>query len=169
MDKQREMVYNAEHMLTAVLDNGAETFEFFGSLLPLPATEKKFGSVEAVQSYVDAVLALNWVQALSKHAAQPVSVRARKGRKEAHYEPLRAVIAVPDHQQGAGFSWAMREVVVLHELAHHLTRFGCEEVHGPEFAGTLLVLIKNLIGDTAGLIYMVALTENGAKFTHYNS
>ena len=165
-DPQQQRVYDAEQALRAVLDSGIDNFDFYGQVLPVEQTEKHFGSIEAVQAYVDAVLALNWVRELSHHATTPVKVRERKGRTKAHYTPWSATIAVPDHLDGARFSWAMRELVVLHELAHHLTRWD-DEAHGAEFTGTFLYLVKHLIGDTSHLVLMAALNESGVKFKHF--
>ncbi|MGY2063581.1 TIGR04338 family metallohydrolase, partial [Nocardia gipuzkoensis] len=96
---------------------GVRTVELHGSQITLPI-ERRFASVESVQNYADRVLALNWVRAQWDRAAAPVTVRSRAGTTAAHYESDRAVLAVPLHTRGS--AWALRELVVLHELAHHL-------------------------------------------------
>lgn len=142
-DYQRQKVYNAEFMLRRVLENAGEqetrTFDFHGSTLLLPE-ERRFACLDSLQSYVDRVLALNWVSAT--WSPGPVRVRARKGQTKAHYQC--GEIAVP-----LGNRWALREIVVLHEIAHHLAPGG----HGPSFAGTHWALINEIIGPEIGLVY----------------
>jgi putative metallohydrolase (TIGR04338 family) len=54
----------------------------------------------------------------------------------------------------------MRELVVLHELAHHLTPD--DPGHGAQFVGALLTLVAEIIGPEAALVLQAALHENGA-------
>jgi putative metallohydrolase (TIGR04338 family) len=161
-DNQMSKVYNAENLvmdvLATVAKTDARTFDFYGSTLILP-DERKFGDINGVQRYVDQVLALNWVRATwPTLSAQPVKVRARRGDSWAHYRL--GVIAVPDHQQG--ISWAMREMVIIHELAHHLARGG--EAHGVQFVSTYLHLVKELVGDEVGLLLTDAFAQHGVAF-----
>lgn len=160
-DNQKSKVYKAEDLVMDVLNQAAAsdsyTFDFYGSHLTLPA-ERKFGDIDSVQRYVDKVLALNWVRTTWPSASYPVKVRARRGDAKAHYRL--GVIAVPDHAQGV--SWAMREMVVLHELAHHFARGG--ESHGVQFVSTYLHLVKELVGDEVGLILTDAFAQHGVAF-----
>lgn len=157
-DRQRSAVYAAEQLVRRLLDRSAQfpTLQIAGSTITLPA-EKKFGSVEAVQTYVDAVLALNWVRAAWPSASGPVRVRERAGDTMAHYRA--GVIAVPTRTIGS--SWAMRELVVLHELAHHLVPAG--EAHGPAFVGVLVELVSEIISPEAGLLLRVTMYDGGVR------
>ncbi len=60
-DSQRAKVYAAEEFVRTLFDRAAEhgsnSVEFFGTQLTLPP-EARFGSLDAVQRYVDDVLAL---------------------------------------------------------------------------------------------------------------
>ena len=60
-DSQRSKVYAAEEFVRTLFDRAAEhgstSVEFFGTQLTLPP-EARFGSLAAVQRYVDDVLAL---------------------------------------------------------------------------------------------------------------
>ncbi|WP_375487618.1 TIGR04338 family metallohydrolase [uncultured Jatrophihabitans sp.] len=145
-DPQRQRVYEAEQLLARMLDRRADypVVEAFGSTVALP-DDRKFGDVPAVQRYVDAVLALDWVRRLG--AAAPVTVRARAGATKAEYEFATATMAVPTHAVGG--RWAMRELVVLHELAHHLSG---SPGHGPEFTAPFLELVTELVGPEAGFL-----------------
>lgn len=161
-DSQRQKVYDAEFALRDVLTNASNTevrtFDFYGSVLTLP-DERKFGDLASVQRYVDAVLGLNWVKAEWERAAYPVKVNdtALNHGREAHYQL--GTIFVPKHF--GKVSWAMREIVVLHEIAHHL----CPAVqpHGPDFARTFHKLLSEIIGPEVGLIYQDLLDKHGAK------
>jgi putative metallohydrolase (TIGR04338 family) len=52
----------------------------------------------------------------------------------------------------------MRELVVLHELAHHLTP---GEEHGPAFVAMLIELVDGLLGSEAGFLLRSALLDAG--------
>jgi putative metallohydrolase (TIGR04338 family) len=88
----------------------------------------------------------------------PVRVRARAGATKAEYEALTNTIAVPNHRVGGG--WAMRELVVLHELAHHLAS---STDHGPRFVTMLVTLVEELVGPEAGFLLRSALVDAGAS------
>lgn len=134
--------------------------EIAGSRLTLPP-ERRFGDVDAVQSYADRVLALNWVRDSWPRAQVPVRVRERAGARQAHYERAGGWIAVPTYRSGSG--WALRELVVLHELSHHLAGDG-EEPHGGPFADRLLVLIDGVVGPEAALLLRITMLDLGVRF-----
>jgi len=122
--------------------------DFHGSLIEVPV-QRRFGSLEAIEAYVDWAMALPCV-VKSFGMLEPVKVRARKGQAKAHYEPQEAVIAIP-----LDTSWAARESVVLHELAHHIamTRKGAGgEAHGPAFTATMCALVECALGPEAALM-----------------
>jgi len=170
-DMQRQRLYDAENLVARMLDRaaaGSGVIQVAGSTITAPP-ERRFGDVAGVQAYVDAVLALNWVRAAwPGRACVPVTVRARAraGRRKAHYESGGAVIAVPthEHERAGRFSWAMRELVVLHELAHHLDPDPVGTVpHGPEFAGRLLTLAGEIIGPEVALLLRCTFAESGVQ------
>lgn len=151
-DTQRARVYAAEEFVRTMFDRAAEhssrAIDFFGTQLTLPP-EARFGSVHAVQRYVDEVL--------GRVEAAPVTVRARRGTTAAHYENVAgaAVIAVPD---GSG-TWALRELVVLHELAHHLSPEG--PAHGSGFVATYCELCETIMGPEVGLVLRMVYAKEG--------
>ena len=156
-------MYAAENLVLAMLDRAhlVPVVPVAGSSITLPV-ERRFASVESVQTYLDAVLGLRWVQARWP-AAGPVLVRRRQGTSRAHYTrdgPAGPTIAVPTHV--AGTAWALRELVVLHELAHHLTDPSVA-AHGPEFVGILLELVDRVVGAEAAFLLRVRLAEEGAS------
>lgn len=156
-DAQRQRAYNAEYTLRDVLERDTPTFDFFGSSLVLPQ-ERKFGNVENVQTYVDRVLALNWVRATWPRLARiHVNVRERQGQDKAHYSRSEIEIAVPVLR-----NWALREIVMLHEIAHHLTP--TDPGHAPEFCGTFIALVSEVIGPEVGLLLAWSMDQAGAKY-----
>jgi putative metallohydrolase (TIGR04338 family) len=159
-DAQRARVYEAEGVLAGMIDRRDE-FPIaiaFGSRVVVP-DDRKFGDVESVQRYVDAVLALAWLRrAAPERAATPVRVRPRAGAGKAEYDETAATIAVPPHRVGG--RWAMRELVVLHELAHHLAP---GQQHGAAFVAVFVHLVRELIGSEAGFLLRSALLDAGVE------
>ncbi|MGW5453594.1 TIGR04338 family metallohydrolase [Nocardia sp. NPDC003979] len=164
-DTQRARVYDAEQLVRGVFDRAEEfghrTVDIYGSQVTLPV-ERRFASVESVQSYVDKVLALNWVRARWDRAVISVRVRARAGTAAAHYERAAAVLAVPLHTGAT--AWALRELVVLHELAHHLAPTPDEVSHGPEFCTRYAELADGVIGPEAALLIRATFAGCGVRF-----
>ncbi|MGB3482912.1 MAG: TIGR04338 family metallohydrolase [Mycobacterium sp.] len=160
-DSQRSKVYGAEEFARTLFDRAAEhgsgTVDFFGAALTLPP-EARFGSVEAVQRYVDEVLTLPAVTARWP-GSDGLTVRARRGAGAAHYEirDATAVIAVPEQTT----RWALRELVVLHEMAHHLSP--TPPPHGPEFAGTFSDLAEMVMGPEVGHVLRVLYAKYGVR------
>jgi putative metallohydrolase (TIGR04338 family) len=160
-DTQRAKVYAAEEFVRTMFDRAAEhgnrSVDFFGTQLTLPP-EGRFASVQAVQRYVDDVLAHPGV----RHrwpAAGPLTVRARRGATAAHYERTDdgATIAVPDRRT----SWALRELVALHEIAHHLSV--AEPPHGPDFIATFCDLADAVMGPEVGHVLRVVYAKEGVR------
>ena len=161
-DSQRSKVYAAEDFVRTLFDRAAEhgssSVDFFGAQLTLPP-EARFGSLDALQRYVDDVLAL---PALRRQWADvaPLRVRARRAATAAHYEKRDGigVIAVPD---GNDADWAMRELVVLHEIAHHL----CDEQppHGSQYVTTLCTLAELVMGPEVGHVLRVVYAKEGVR------
>ncbi|WP_072690253.1 TIGR04338 family metallohydrolase [Rhodococcus marinonascens] len=167
-DNQRAAVYDAEALVRTMFDRADErelrVVEVMGSQVTLPV-ERKFASIESVQDYVDRVLVLNWVRSTWTRAATPIRVRARAGNKASHYESDCATIAIPEHQGGR--AWALRELVVLHEIAHHLDPSDPDhptvEPHGPGFVDRYLTLVCEIIGPEAAFVLRMTLLAGGVR------
>lgn len=141
-------VYAAEDTLMFMLDNGGSA-TFLGSSITLPV-ERKFGDLDGVRRYLAEVRARDWG---FPQTPEP-RVRLRKGGTRAHWSD--GVIALPDGIGARG--WAMREVVVLHEYAHHVTwHVHGVNGHGREFQQTYLDLLDNAIGPEAALVVRAGL------------
>jgi putative metallohydrolase (TIGR04338 family) len=161
-DSQRSKVYAAEEFVRTLFDRAAEhgspVVEFFGTQLTLPP-EARFGSVGSVQRYVDEVLALpalrqQWPDVL------PLRIRTRRAATAAHYENRdgAGIIAVPDRDTA---DWALRELVVLHEVAHHLCQ--AQPPHGPEFVATICRLTELVMGPELGHVLRVVYAKEGVR------
>jgi putative metallohydrolase (TIGR04338 family) len=147
--------YDAEHALTFVLDNGG-TYEFFGSKLTLPI-EARFGRIEDIDRYLARVY---------DHLdlpGTPPKVVEKRGQRSAHYSGWTREIHIPTLT-----GWAMRETVVLHELAHHLTPEDTVNAgHGDRFCSCLVWLITRCIAPEAGLILSAEYGERGVHVTPF--
>ncbi len=161
-DSQRAKVYAAEEFVRTLFDRAAEhgsrSVDFFGAQLTLPP-EARFGSLPAVQRYVDEVLALPSVRRHWSKVA-PLTVRARRAATAAHYESRdgTGVIAVPDLTTA---DWAMRELVVLHEVAHHLC--DASPPHGSQYVATLCTLAELVMGPELGHVLRVVYAKEGVR------
>lgn len=160
-DTQRAKVYAAEEFVRTLFDRAAEhgnrVVDFFGTQLTLPP-EGRFGSAPSVQRYVDEVLAHPAVRA--RWPAGALTVRARRGATAAHYERSEddgSAIAVPDGRA----SWALRELVVLHEIAHHLS--DAEPPHGPQFVATFCELTEAVMGPEVAHVLRVVYAKEGVR------
>ncbi len=160
-DSQRSKVYAAEEFVRTLFDrtgeHGNRAVEFFGTQLTLPP-EGRFASAPAVRRYIEDVLALPAVRERWP-AAGPLAVRARRGIAAAHYEwsDDGATIAVPERHT----TWALRELVVLHEIAHHLC--GAEPPHGPEFVATFCELSEAVMGPEVAHVLRVVYSKEGVR------
>ncbi|MFT4201710.1 TIGR04338 family metallohydrolase [Gordonia sp. (in: high G+C Gram-positive bacteria)] len=161
VDGQRSAVYAAEQMVFGLFDNvgSGRAARVGGANLTLPH-EARFASLESIDDYVVKVLALPAVVERFGRAGVPVRVRSRRGAAAATYEPgpEGGVIAIPAANPGGG--WALRELVVLHELAHHLDDSG-GPAHGPGFRTTLADLAGLVLGPEVSFCYRVIFGESG--------
>lgn len=153
-DAQRARVYRAEDGWAARLDaarQGAVLARVGGSAVVLPA-ERRFGTLDAVSDYCARVLALPEVAALGGPTSPP-RLRLRRGSRSAHWEPP-GVVALPVPRLGE--PWALRETVVLHELAHHVGELaGLSRGHRAPFPALVLALVRTVLGEEAALALRV--------------
>lgn len=148
-DRYRQAVYRAEDQWSAVLDRGGEV-DFFGSRLTAPL-QLRFGNLDDVETYVGRVC--------SNRDIGPPGVRRRKGGSRAHYEVESRMIAIPvDH------TWAMRESVILHEVAHHICVIEhSSNLHDAHFTSIMLSLVRAELGHEAELLLRTGYVSVGAS------
>lgn len=154
-DSQRSKVYAAQNVLHWLFDSTVQTgnpmVTINGVTVTLPP-EAKFACLDSIQAYLTKVMHLPPVEAYKRFT--PV-VRQRRSAKKAHYQA--GTIAVPIQREG---KWAQRELVVLHELAHHLAP---GDQHGPMFALTFISLLGAVMGPEVELIARMVFIDNGVK------
>lgn len=157
-DSGRSRLYDAERLVHRMFERAgsARTVQIAETELTLP-TEVLFSSVDSVRDYVGRVLAMESVRQRFPRADLPVSVRARRGHRAAEYRRYSGEIAIPESRDGR---WALRELVILHEVAHHLDD-GTGAAHGRGFALTLTELVGAVLGPEAGFVYRVVLADSG--------
>jgi putative metallohydrolase (TIGR04338 family) len=148
-DANRSAVYAAEALVVSMIDRGADV-DFHGSLLSV-LPDRKFGQVGDIERYLAWLRGHDWA-ALEVPA---VRVRQRRGAAKAAWEAP-DVMAIPDAD------WARRELVVLHEYAHHVVwhRTGGSG-HGPAFCTVFTDLVRNAVGPEAGLLLTDAFYQAG--------
>lgn len=167
VDRDVGTVYAVEGQVAAVLDrarSGSGSVDFFGSQLTVPV-ERRFADTRSLQRWVDGVLALSAVR--ERCAEAPAcEVVARRGQRAAHYVPP-GVIAVPMRER-----WALRELVLCHELAHHLVwhkhvaagrRAALQPSHGEQFRAAHAWLVDEVIGAEVGLLLRAGWSEAGLR------
>jgi putative metallohydrolase (TIGR04338 family) len=162
-DYQRSAVYAAEELWGLRLDaarRGARRAVVAGSTLTLPR-EVRFGTLRAAQDYADHHLAL---AAGVGYDGSDVRLRERRGQSAAHWkEPDEIALPVPRY----GDPWALRESVLLHEVAHHLVfhtrtlRVSGSAHHGPSYVATMLALVEQAMGPEAAFALRVDYEEHG--------
>lgn len=147
---ENTLMFLLEHMGTAA-DGAASvpSATFMGSSLTLPV-ERRFGDLDGVRRYLDQIRTREW-----GHPQTPAPrVRVRKGQTKAHWSD--GTIALPDGIGERG--WAMREIVVLHEYAHHVTwHVHGQTGHGPDFQEVYLDLLDNAVGPEAAFVVRAGL------------
>lgn len=154
-DAQRSRVYGAEKTLQWLYDHPASSHDVGGVVIQLEP-EARFASLDSIAAYLDRVVSHPGVIAEFGHRGR-IQVRERRGEKSAHYESDTATIAV----NTTGTRWALRELVVLHEIAHHYAHTG--PAHGELFTATLTRLIELVMGPQAALALRLLYAENGAS------
>lgn len=156
-DPDKQDVYAAEWSLRSVMDLAESvdnwTYNFHGHIMELPR-ERKFADLESIQRYYNAVCELGQIQREWPGATAP-RVTARRGLQDsAHY--VAGEVHIPMLRNGR---WSLREIVVLHELAHHLER----DSHGPKFRGAFVYLVQVCMSAELALIFSEMLFTSVGK------
>lgn len=158
-DPDQKSTYAAEDMVTTWLDAVSPdtgvvqvTVTREGRRRPVdftPEPEPRFSSPSDVTRFVDQVMERLRQQARSygsNHRGRekrPVEVMSFPGWKKATYRD--GVIQLPTRERGG--AWALRGLVVVHELAHHLNT-GVDgaiiDTHGAGFRATMVQLLEDI-------------------------
>ncbi|MFT4298947.1 MAG: DUF2786 domain-containing protein [Aeromicrobium sp.] len=155
----RKTTYAAEHMVVAWLDTTSPEDGTVRVSLGegpdrrvvtyTPEAEPRFSRPAEVTHFVERVLERLRSQARAfgsnyrDREQRPVEVVAHRGWTKASY--LDGTIRLPQRERGG--AWALRGLVVLHELAHHLNT-GVDgtiiDSHGDGFRATFVRLLEDL-------------------------
>lgn len=159
-DPDRSAVYAAEDQVAAWLDTlGPErtTLTVDGHTFA-PETEPRFTDPDTAARYVAQVLThlRDGGRDYRGRERQAVAVRPRRGHRAATYDFASATIAVPPFATGG--RWALRGLVLLHELAHHLHG---EPGHGAAWRATLLRLLEDVGSPVIAELLQHAYAEQG--------
>ena len=159
-DTYKSKVYEAEWELCFIRDhNETCSIDFYGQTLDLPRP-RKFGDLDGVQRFVNMVCEFEPVTSLWTPPGKPPKVAPRSSDAHAHYSPGYNVIKVPPHK-GSNHSWAMDEIIILHELAHFFNRHTDEASHGLNFVRCFMDLLEQVLHPTWKLLLMRALDQRG--------
>lgn len=153
-DYGRSAVYSAENQVSRVVNRGGSV-DFFGSTLHVPM-QRKFGDIEGVVEYLRALRECSWGHG---QTPTPNILPSRSLRKATWVHPN--TIRLPTTSD-----WALTEMVVLHEYAHHVTFYEHDATgHGIEFRNCLVDLVSDAIAPEAGLLLTAALDQAGVGQT----
>ncbi|SDB79956.1 putative metallohydrolase, TIGR04338 family [Raineyella antarctica] len=114
-------LYAAEGRVVRWIEDGGVRLD---GVTWLPEPDPLFRDVREVERFCE--------QACDRLGVPRVTVRARRGPKKAEYTGALMEIAIPPAQVGG--AWALRGLVVVHELAHHLVEVGGAREGGPHGA-----------------------------------
>lgn len=165
-DPDAPAVYAAENAVAQWLDlvtPDSPEVTVHGKLF-CPDPDPKFSDPEAFGCYLEKVLAhlTESEHTFNGRELLPVTVRSRRGATRAVYEFATATVAVPPAEIGG--RWALRGLVALHELAHHLQG---EPGHGAEWRTTFLRLLE-AVGQSehAELLHLAYHDEGLSSLQH---
>jgi putative metallohydrolase (TIGR04338 family) len=140
VDRCRGAVYQAEDTIASVMARPHRMVRLGRDVVTLPAVAR-FGSLDAIQDFVDLVLADPRTTA-DYPGRGGVEVVPKRGFRTASYRDGRIRIPMADPRG----RWALTQAVVLHEVAHHLA---AEPGHGRSFRGALVHLYERHLGSGA--------------------
>ena len=157
-DPDQKSTYAAEDLVAAWVDAAsAETGEVQVTVLRdgarrtvtyVPETEPRFGKPADVVVFVDRVLdrlrrqGKEFGSHYRGREQRPVQVVRSRGAKKASYRD--GFVVLPERERGG--AWALRGLVVLHELAHHLNTGDGAIIdhHGEGFRATFVQLLEDI-------------------------
>ncbi len=138
-DTGQSAVYRSEDIVAAIIEDGG-TVTLFGQFFDLPNGQRLFGRVEDIERYLDALWEMSWVR---EFGVERPRLRTRKGDRKAVYHSRDHTIAIPESD------WALTEMVVLHEVAHSLTK---GDGHGPHFRRVYAFLTSRAMHPVMGML-----------------
>ena len=172
---QAQRVYVVENSLWEALDQASDTgirdYHRFGTTYTLP-NERKFGSLESVHIYLERLTGLKSFYAefgsIVAPAVKPTTRDSNGAYRQTSADADGMAINLAPH--GGGVSTHLREMRVLHEMAHAVDiqiarRNGTKtDGHSKGFLDIFLKLIRIAMDDEMFVsLFRYMLMENGAK------
>ncbi len=150
-DTSRAGVYSAEDQVIAVLDRGG-VVDFHGSTFDVPR-QRRFGDLTAASAYLNAVRRCSW-----GYSDTPApNLRHRRGPGRAHWMAP-DTIALPQDA-----AWAMTELVLLHEYAHHVNwHHNGSSGHDQGYRDIMLNLVAEALAPQVATLLLAAYHSAGA-------
>jgi len=114
-------------------------------------------TIAQCQKFVSKVMNRSYVKSNYEWLHKDIKVLDGRGRQTAcaTYRDGHYVICLP--------KWARNEFVILHEIAHHLTKAERKYAHDSYFATCLLNLVRNVLGREDALTLQAAYNFKGVK------
>lgn len=170
---QAQRVYAVESaihdLLNQASDTGIRDHRVFGTDYVLPQ-ERRFGSLESVHSYVDQLTGLRSFYAEFGSIATPQVKPSSKNAQGEWNHPSATGDTIYMAPHGGGISTHLREMRVLHELAHSIDvqvsqREGTKSHgHSAEWVDIFLRLIVVAMDDEMfATMFKYMLMDNGVK------
>lgn len=151
---QETSIERADRKLQALLDFVSETKDqrviVAGTTMRLPF-QRLFHSVERVQAYLDQVAAIPEVHGRWSQAYRPIVVRTSSKVSKPRYRRKKALLLLPASAS------SYRELAVLHQYAHHLSR----DDHGPQFLAAYRNLLNICSSAEAAMTMSVCWLDEG--------
>lgn len=145
-DEEAAAIYAAHAELRRLLALADESemrrVEWYHDAYLTMPVELRFHDVAAVRRYVNTLVTVE--------RTPPVTVHAKWDAGSAHYwAPSQAIFLPAEDASG----WAMRQITILHEFAHHVewSRHGSGG-HGEVFREILLDLVERHAGEECALV-----------------
>ena len=147
-DTQRSRVYAAEDQVRRLTQRGG-TIDFYGSTLTV-SPHREFVDLTQVRAYLAQIRENDW----GYPDTPAVLVQSHSGFRSARW------IAPNRIRLPKGESWAMNELVVLHEYAHHCAWHTYNEAgHGRHFQSLLCELSGHVLGPEVQTLLVAALHQ----------
>ena len=136
--------------------------EFMGVELHL-AQERWFSSTEDIEKYLGGCYRSKWYKRVCPVSLRPVviTVKTHAAHFQANYD-YDATMRFPPFPR-IGVNEMHRELVVLHELAHHVTPLKYPG-HGAEFAGNFLYMVQQKLGPEYGALLTSAYAAHKVEY-----
>lgn len=153
-DFQRKRLYRAEQAVRefSVQSDKNEGWIEFMNVEMFLQRELWFRSTDDIEEYLRRVMRTKWYKRVcpKSYVTQQIAVETHGAHFHAHYY-YDGTMKFPPWPKPGITNELHRELVVLHELAHHVTPLRYAG-HGAEFSGNFLYIVTNKLGPEYGAL-----------------